>query len=73
MDELRGKIATIAVDYLIEDILFLGDPIEILDQREEKHELLGRRVIIKVKSLERPEVEKWIWKSEVAFVRDKRR
>lgn len=72
MEELRGKIATIAVDYLFEEKLFLGDPVEILDQKEEKHELLGKRVAIKVKSLERPDIEKWIWKSEIVFIREKR-
>ena len=71
MEELREKIATIAVDYLFDEKLFLGDPVVILDQREEKHELLGKRVAIKVKSLERPAVEKWIWRSEVVFVREK--
>ena len=73
MEELREKIATIAVDYLFDEKLFLGDPVVILDQREEKHELLGKRVAIKVKSLERLEVEKWIWRSEVVFVREKRK
>lgn len=72
MEKLRNKIATIAVDYLFDDELFLGDPVEILDQREERHELLGKRVAIKVKSLQRPEVEKWILRSEVVFVREKR-
>lgn len=72
MDELKDKLATISVDYLFDDKLFLGDPVEIIDQREERHELLGKRLAIKVKSLQRPEAEKWIWRSEVVFVREKR-
>lgn len=36
MEELIGKEATISVDYLWEEGLFLGDPVEILGQNEEK-------------------------------------
>ena len=71
VEELRGKIATIAVNYLYKDKLLLGDLVEILDQREEKYELRERRLAIKVRSVKRPEVEKWIWGSEVVFAREK--
>ena len=49
MTELKGKKAIISVDYLRNDGLYLGDPVEILDQKEEKF-FLGIRNAVKVKS-----------------------
>jgi hypothetical protein len=71
MQELRNKIATIAVDYLFGDELYKGDTVEILDERVEEF-FLGTRRVIKVKPLNRSgAAEKEIFESEVAFVRDK--
>jgi hypothetical protein len=71
MENLVGKLANIAVDYLFEDQLLLADPVEIIDQKEVTHELLGKRVAIRVKSIQCPEIEKWIMRSEVIFIRSK--
>jgi hypothetical protein len=73
LDELKGKIVTIAVDDLAKQKLFLGDPVEILEQQVVSHEFIGCRSSIKVKSLKRLKVLKSICKSEVVFVRDKGR
>ncbi len=71
MQKLRNKIATIGVDYLFRDELYLGDTVEILDEREEKF-VLGTRQVIMVKPLNRSgAAEKEIFESEVTFVRDK--
>ena len=72
-DDRRGKnkeIATIAVDYYANEKLFLGDPVEILEQVEEFHEFIGKGLAIKVKYI-RPEVEKWVWRSKVVVVKEK--
>jgi|MudIll2142460700_1097286.scaffolds.fasta_scaffold135592_2 hypothetical protein len=70
MGKLVGKIATIAVDYLFEDRLYLGDTVEILEQKEEKF-FFGKRTVIKVKSLRFPKIEKEIFRSEIIFIRPK--
>ncbi len=41
MDELKEKIATIAVDDLAKQKLFFGDPAEILEQEVVCYELIG--------------------------------
>ena len=71
MVELKGKIAIITVDDLTRQKLFLGDPVEVLDQEIISHEFVGCRLALRVKSLRRPQVEKWIWRSEVAFIKEK--
>ena len=69
MEQLKNKIATIRVDYLFEDGLYLGDTVKILDVRQEKF-FLGTRRVIRVKSLTRPGTgEKEIFESEVNSVR----
>jgi hypothetical protein len=73
VEELKEKAARIAVDYLAKERLDFGDPVEILEQEVVSHELIGCRLALKVKSLKRLKAEKWIWKSEVVFVRDKGR
>lgn len=71
MQKLRNRIATIRVDYLFQDGLYLGDTVEILDEREEKF-FLGTRRVIKVKPISRSgSAEREIFESEVIFVRDK--
>ncbi len=70
MEDLVGKEATIGVDYLWKEDLHLGDPVEILGQREEDF-FLGKRVVLRVKSLIPPRVEKEVLRSEVAYVRPK--
>ena len=71
MEDLKGKIAIIAVDYLAKDGLVQGDPVEILDQREEPFFRDHKVVKIRVRSLRHPDVEKEIFKSEVVAIRDK--
>ncbi len=72
MDDLRGKIAIIAVDYLAKDGLIQGDPVEILDQREEPFFLDQRVIKLKARSLRHPNVEREIFRSEVVSVRDRK-
>ncbi len=50
MENLVGKLATIGVDSLSNQELYLGDPVEILEQREEDF-FLGKRIVVKVRSL----------------------
>jgi hypothetical protein len=69
MEQLMNKIATIIVDYLFEDGLYLGDTVKILDERQERF-FLGTRRVIRVGSLTRPgTAEKEIFESEVNSVR----
>ena len=69
----KREIATIAVDCYGKEKLFLGDPVEILEQVEEYHELIGRSLAVRVKSIIRPEVHKWIWRSDVVPVKEEGR
>ncbi|MFB3884522.1 MAG: hypothetical protein ACE144_04795 [Thermodesulfobacteriota bacterium] len=68
MEQLVGKKADISVDYLNTDGLLFRESVEILDQKEIEHELIGKRLAIKVRSSRR--VEKWILRFEVAGVRN---
>ena len=70
MGNLVGKLATIGVDSLSSQELYLGDPVEILEQREEDF-FLGKRVVVKVKSLKDPKIVKEVFRSEIVFVRPK--
>lgn len=70
MEKLVGKMATIAVDYLFGDGLYLGDAVEISEQKEEKF-FFGKRTVIRVKSLRSPKIEKEIFRSEIVFSRPK--
>jgi len=72
MEQLVVKKATICVDYLYGNELYYKETVEILDQREIEHELIGKRLAIKVRSDDHPEVEKWILRSEVAAVKNKK-
>ncbi len=70
METLVGKIATIGVDFLYSQELYLGDPVEVLEQREEDF-FLGKRVVVKVKSLRDPKIVREVFRSEIVFVRPK--
>ena len=70
MENLVGKLATIGVDYLYSQELYLGDSVEILEQREEDF-LLGKRVVVKVKSLRDSKTVRDVFRSEIVFVRSK--
>ena len=68
MEQLVGKKAMICVDSLFGDELYFNEFVEILDQKEIEHKLIGKRLAIKVRSDDHPNVEKWILRSEVAGV-----
>ena len=70
MEKVVGNLATIGVDFLYSQELYLGDPVEVLEQREEEF-FLGKRVVVKVKSLRDPKIVKEVFRSEIAFVRPK--
>ena len=71
MVELKGKIVIIPVDNLTKQNLFLGVPVEILEQEIISHDFVGCRLALEIKSLRHPKVENWIWRSEVDFIKEK--
>jgi len=70
MENLVGKLATIGVDSLYSQEFYLGDSVEILEQREEDF-FLGKREVVKVRSLRDPKIVKEVFRSEIVFVRPK--
>ncbi len=60
MEDLKGKTATIRVDYLAGKGLNQGDPVEILDQWEEHvspdNPSFGKRVKIVVRAWKNPTI-----------------
>ncbi len=72
MDNLRGKIAIMGVNYYAKDGLTQGDTVEILDQREVPLSQGHNVIKLKVFSLKHPNVEMEIFRSEVVCVSDRK-